>query len=179
MKKTTFAILSALLIAMTSCNKEAELLYTNQEAKIDTYINGLLGRNEEAEVIRNNGSNRVITKHGEGEALVPGGTISFYIAGYTFSGSFSNNNLFFTNSETAATAASWNLSEVDFNVKTMTLNKEEFIEGLYNGLIGVKGGEECEIIFSGKYGYGKKKNGTIPANSALLYKVWVESISNN
>lgn len=178
MKKTRLAIISAILIALTSCNKEAELLYTNQEAKIDSYINTLLGRNEEAEVVRNSGSNRVITKHGEGDALVPGGTISFYIAGYTFSGSFSNNNLFYTNSETAATSANWKITEQDFNIKTMTLNQEDFIEGLYNGLIGVKGGEECEIIFSGKYGFKKKKNGTIPANSALLYKVWVESISN-
>ena len=35
-----------------------------------------------------------------------------------------------------------------------------------------------EIIFSGKYGFGKKTFGIIPANSALLYKIWVHSISN-
>lgn len=176
MKRISTLIFTVLLMA--SCNKEAELLYTNQEGKIDTYITQLLTKNEEAEVVRNGGSNRVITKHGEGEALVPGGTISFYIAGYTFNGSLSSGNLFYTNSETAATESKMTLTEQDFNIKTMILNENDFIEGLYNGLIGVKGGEECEILFSGKYGYKKKKNGIIPANSALLYKVWVESISN-
>ena len=43
---------------------------------------------------------------------------------------------------------------------------------------GVKAGEECEIIFSGKYGFGNDSFGIIPANSALLYKIWVISISN-
>jgi FKBP-type peptidyl-prolyl cis-trans isomerase len=47
------------------------------------------------------------------------------------------------------------------------------------GLEGVKAGEECEIIFSGKYGFGNKAFGMIPAKSALLYKIWVVSISND
>ena len=52
------------------------------------------------------------------------------------------------------------------------------VTGLRNGLVGVKGGEECYILFSGKYGFGNKQSGTIPANSALVYHVWVESLSN-
>jgi FKBP-type peptidyl-prolyl cis-trans isomerase len=43
----------------------------------------------------------------------------------------------------------------------------------------VKGGEECQILFTGKYGFGNKAFGIIPANSALVYKIWVESISND
>ena len=52
------------------------------------------------------------------------------------------------------------------------------LEGLRNGLIGVRSGEECEIAFSGKYGFGNEIFGTIPVNSALLYKIWVIGVSN-
>jgi FKBP-type peptidyl-prolyl cis-trans isomerase len=53
------------------------------------------------------------------------------------------------------------------------------IEGLRKGLIGVQPGEECEIVFSGKYGFGRKSFGMIPANSALLYKIWVVGVTND
>ena len=61
----------------------------------------------------------------------------------------------------------------------LNLGEDELVEGLRNGLRGVRGGEECYILFSGKYGFGKKAFGTIPANSALAYHVWVESVSND
>ena len=53
------------------------------------------------------------------------------------------------------------------------------IEGLRKGLIGVQPGEECEIVFSGKYGFGNEEFGIIPVNSALLYEIWVEAVSND
>ena len=60
----------------------------------------------------------------------------------------------------------------------LDLAKTRLIEGLRKGLIGVKGGEECEIMFSGQYAFGDNEFGTIPANSALLYYIWVEAVSN-
>ena len=36
---------------------------------------------------------------------------------------------------------------------------------------GVKAGEECEILFCGKYGFGNSTFGIIPANSALAFKI--------
>ena len=62
---------------------------------------------------------------------------------------------------------------------TLELDKADIVEGLRMGLFGVKKGQECYIIFSGKYGFGSKPIGTIPANSALLYHIWVENIENN
>ena len=61
----------------------------------------------------------------------------------------------------------------------MNMADDELIEGLKNGLMGVKSGEECQILFSGKYGFGKKPFGIIPANSALLYEIWVVAVSND
>ena len=47
-----------------------------------------------------------------------------------------------------------------------------------NGLYGVKAGQECYILFNGKYGFGNKPVGTVSANAALLYHIWVQSIQN-
>jgi FKBP-type peptidyl-prolyl cis-trans isomerase len=60
----------------------------------------------------------------------------------------------------------------------MALAESDLIQGLSDGLTGVKSGEHCQILFSGKYGYGKKPFGTIPANSAVLFEIWVEAVSN-
>ena len=91
----------------------------------------------------------------------------------------STSNLFATNREAIAKAAGWTLSDKDaFKIETINLREQSIAEGLRNGLIGVKGGEECIILFSGKYGFGNNNLGTIPANSALAWHIWVESISN-
>jgi len=118
---------------------------------------------------------------GEGEAVNGNGTISFYYAGYVLkSSTVSASNLFATNNEDIATQASWSTSSEDqFEVLTINLSEADLVEGLKNGLEGVKGGEECYILFSGKYGYGKRPLGTIPANAALVYHIWVESTSND
>ena len=105
MNKIKYIILIfSLIISFTSCQKEAELTYANQEAKIDSYITSLMSSGE-YELTRNGGSNRITTTKGSGEELREGGTISLYLAGYTFSNGFNKNGLFFTNSEEAATEA--------------------------------------------------------------------------
>ena len=63
-------------------------------------------------------------------------------------------------------------------VKTLKLDDKDIVPGLRRGLAGVKEGQECFILFSGKYGFGKHELGTIPANAALVYHIKVESISN-
>ena len=55
----------------------------------------------------------------------------------------------------------------------------DMLEGLRDGLVGVRAGEECEILFTAKYGYGNRTFGIIPANSALLYRIWVVGVSND
>ena len=65
------------------------------------------------------------------------------------------------------------------DILTISLNDYKLLPGLKSGLIGARGGEECQILFSGKYGFGKKSSGIVPSNSALVYKIWVESVSND
>ena len=71
------------------------------------------------------------------------------------------------------------LTEEEAKVLTINMKEYELVPGLRSGLIGVRSGEECQILFTGKYGFGNKAFGTIPANSPLVYRIWVESISND
>jgi len=105
--------------------------------------------------------------------------VAFYYAGYIFSGSKSSNNLFITNHEDTAKAAGWELTDEKYEIYKINMADAKLIDGLYHGLLGVKAGEHCQILFSGKYGFGNEEFGIIPANSALLYEIWVEAVSND
>lgn len=170
---------AAALAAAAGCTKQSlEATYSSQESRIDSFITSQLQSDESYSVVHNNGSNRLILKGGSGNELKPGGTVSFYYAGYIFSsGSLSTSNLFATNYEAFAIEAGWSVTDPDYSIKTVRLSEDELLKGLYYGLKGVRAGEECLIIFSGKYGFGNRHVGTIPANSALAYHIWVESVS--
>lgn len=182
-------------IAASSCIKEKlEVTYNAQEDRIDKYINSnrIVKRTVETDdpdvtvtiedtlrVVYNHGASRLVTAEGTGEELGPNGNVSFYYAGYTFNGSKSYSNMFATNREQTATDAKWEVTDGSYELFEMNMADDELIEGLKNGLMGVKSGEECQILFSGKYGFGKKPFGIIPANSALLYEIWVVAVSND
>lgn len=125
------------------------------------------------------GSTRLVTKEGVDESVNENGTVAFYYAGYVFTSGISNSGLFATNHKATAEAAGWTLRDDQDDIITVTLDNCSLVEGLRQGLVGAKASEECQIVFSGKLGFGKKAVGTVPANSAILYKVWVESVSNN
>jgi len=181
--KTLFHISACLFAAaiLLSCTKESyKETWTKQETYIENFLTNQQNANEDYYVVSNSGSERLVVAEGSGEELAKDGTVSFYYAGYVLTGaSVSNSNLFATNREATADAASWSVTDsTAYQICTVKLSESGFVEGLKNGLLGVKGGEECYILFSGQYGFGKRALGTIPANSALAYHIWVESISN-
>ena len=175
---------AAALWGCTSQNIETS--FANQESRIDAYINNLtlqikdqdgnVIEERKPEVVHHKGSNRVIINDGEGEALSAGGSVTFFYAGYVFTSSPSS--LFATHHKETAESSGWTITDPDYNAVTLDLNDKNITEGLRNGLAGTRAGEECMIIFSGKYGLGKKRLGAVPANSALCYHIWVESIKN-
>lgn len=179
-----FTGIAAALLAMmvASCSKQQlQATYDSQDKRIDSFIQSQLSSSKAIRTYPNGGSNRLVIVEGEGEdSLSTSGTVSFRYAAYTFSGSISNNNLFATNHEQTIADCGWTtLSGLSTDPVTLELDKADIVEGLRMGLFGVKKGQECYIIFSGKYGFGSKPIGTIPANSALLYHIWVENIENN
>lgn len=181
-----YRIFTALILACLACSscitQKLELTYNAQEEKIDKYIESALNKNKEYTVARNKGSNRLIKTPGKGEALSEHGMVAFYYAGYTFAGSLNNSSVpFVTNHEETALGLrpQWILTDQDFSVLELDMSDTELLEGLRNGLIGVQGGEVCEILFSGKYAFGDHSFGVIPRNSALAFKIWVISVSND
>ena len=71
------------------------------------------------------------------------------------------------------------MTDASYEVKTVRLSADDgLVTGLHNGLEGVRAGEICYILFSGQYGFGKRAVGIIPGNSAILYQIRVESVSN-
>lgn len=130
-------------------------------------------------VVYNNGSTRLVWDEGTGPMLEPDGSVSFYYAGYTFSGSISKQNLFVTNHQATAEASGFALTDPDYELYEVNLGETELIKGLRNGLEGVRAGERCDILFSGKYAFGNTTFGTIPANSALAFQIWVVGVSND
>ena len=203
-----FSILTVVLLLGVSCTRESiKTLFATQETRIETLVSSQLSSNETYTVTTNEGSTRLIVEAGEGEELTDDKLVSFYYAGYILTGSSLPNasSLFATNSEEVATAARWDLSKADgdesedaeasedadgedeeeeepdprYQIYTVKLSEAGFIDGLYNGIKGVKGGEECWIFFSGEHGFGSKQLGVIPANSAIAYHIWVHSVQSD
>ena len=174
------AMAAVLMILSVSCTKEQrKSMLTKQESNIESFTKSILSKVDTAYVVQHKGVTRVVVVPGQGDSLETS-LVSFYYAGYVLSSaSLSASNLFATNSEDVAASSKWELSgENQFDILTLNIDNEDIVEGLRYGLEGVRAGQECYILFSGKYGFGKKPLGTIPANAALAYHVWVESIAN-
>ena len=174
------AMAAVLMILSVSCTKEQrKSMLTKQESNIESFTKSILSKVDTAYVVQHKSVTRVVVVPGQGDSLETG-LVSFYYAGYVLSSaSLSASNLFATNSEDVAASSKWELSgENQFDILTLNIDNEDIVEGLRYGLEGVRAGQECYILFSGKYGFGKKPLGTIPANAALAYHVWVESIAN-
>lgn len=195
-KVTVLCILA--LVTASSCVKEKlETTYKKQETQIDSYLskNNTARRdstiiNEDGttrdttwtdtlKIVYNGGAARLVKTKGHGPELSSHGAVSFYYAGYIFKGNnVSSANLFATNHQETAESSNFSLTDPDYSLYEMNIGDTEMLEGLKKGLIGVQSGEMCEILFTAKYGYGKRTFGIIPANSALLYKIWVVGVSN-
>ena len=173
---------SVIALVFASCgDKQFDSLYDGQEKTIDGLVENLTRGKDDATVESNNGSIRVTVVHGEGTPLSETGAVAFYYAGYYITGnSLSGSNMFATNNESFANSQRWSTTDTTaFAITTIKLGEDEIVEGLKNGLVGVKGGDECYVLFSGKRGFGKKKIANVPAHSALAYRLWIKSVSND
>lgn len=174
-------LIPLLLLAAIACTKQqVQASYDKQETMIDNFVTSQL-KAEGTYAVYNKGSVRLVTVKGDGtDSLATDGVVSYYYALYKLTSSpISSGNLISTNNAEVA-GSSWSLSdESSFDIETVKLDESGYVEGLRNGLAGVRDGQECYILFSGQYGFGDRIHGTIPANSGLVYHIWVSSISND
>lgn len=175
------AAFAACLAAASCGSKQFETTYEKQEKNIQTIVDGLTGADPSVTAEYYKGSVKVTVKEGSGEALREDGAVSFFYVGYYVTeGRINSSNVFATNYDTFASSIRWTVSDsTTFTVSTVRLSDDDLVEGLRNGLVGVKGGEECYILFSGKHGFGKRKVGNVPASAALAYHLWIKSVSND
>ncbi len=177
----TIAALAAAAVILFSCGKNGvENAYTKQDTNIESLVKNLAPEGSDATVEYFDGPVRVTVKHGDGDALESGGTVTFLYAGHILNGSSLNaSNLFMTNNKEFAESSNWTVTDTTiFQPATVKLADDTLVKGLAKGIVGVKAGDECYIMFNGKYGFGKHTTGVVPGNSALVYHLWIDSVSN-
>ena len=198
-KHEVFVFLALICLTAGSCIKEKlETIYKKQDTQIDSYLSKNNTAKRDSTIIEedgttrdttwtdtlttiyNKGTARLVKVKGTGPKLSATGAVSFYYAGYLFTGNTpSASSLFATNHQQTAESSNFITTDPDYSLLEINMAEADFLEGLRNGLIGVQAGEECEILFTAKYGYGDKTFGIIPVNSALLYRIWVVGVSND
>ena len=179
MKKSALILLS--LILCGACTQQAlQTTYDKQTTNIESFISAQMKADETATLTRTGGAYRLTLKDTldpTRDSLGWNGKVTFDYALYVLaSSSVSNSNLVATSLESLATAAGWDLSDKDQFQKITLSMQDDLLEGLKMGLYGVQPQDEAYILFTGKYGYGSREQGTIPAKSALVYHVWIDSI---
>ena len=168
------AALVTLAGAFSCANEDKKLTIADQEAAIDSYISQNYANNT---VVRRNGSNRVIldtTSVNIQDSLVYGDSLYFYYAGYVFTRSPST--LFSTNNRTVAEENGFTLSDPDYSVRKILFTEGCLVDGLENGMYGVKDSGHCIILFSAQYGFYDSYVYNIPKLSALAYEIWVDRV---
>jgi FKBP-type peptidyl-prolyl cis-trans isomerase len=198
-KHEVFVFLALICLTAGSCIKEKlETIYKKQDTQIDSYLSKNNTAKRDSTIIEedgttrdttwtdtlttiyNKGTARLVKVKGTGPKLSATGAVSFYYAGYLFTGNTpSASSLFATNHQQTAESSNFITTDPDYSLLEINMAEADLLEGLRNGLIGVQAGEECEILFTAKYGYGDKTFGIIPVNSALLYRIWVVGVSND
>jgi len=156
----TIIVASFFLVA---CETEAERdAMSRQEKAITDYLTQQL-RDTTIALVTNNGAHRLILQSGVEPAVAFGDSISFSYIGYIFSGG-SSKIIFDTNIDT------FNFVPINNNGEGL-MTSGKYIQGLENGLLGMKVGEKSQIIFPSSLGYGNNAVGLVPPLSALLFDV--------
>lgn len=166
-------LLVAAAFTVLSCDKEdRKNTYANQEAAIDSYVAGFSVENR---VVYRKGSVRVVIQEGTSvDTLKRGDSLYFYFSGYTFN--YGRGSLFATNVKEVAEAADF---YTDGLPKKIKYGSDAMIEGLKNGLEGMRVGENSYIMFSGKYGYGNQIMFNIPKMTPLFFDITIDKIIKN
>ena len=179
MRKMTVILLS--LAFAGACTQQAlQTTYDKQTTNIESFISAQMKADETATLTRTGGAYRVTlndTLDPTRDSLGWNGKVTMDYALYVLTGaSVSASNLVATSLESVAQAAGWDLSDKSQFQQVTVDMQDDILEGLKMGLYGVQPQDEAYILFTGKYGYGSREQGTIPAKSGLVYHVWIESI---
>lgn len=173
--RLTLLIALILFFIPLSCAKEEQLnLMSQQESAIDKYVNTLTNSG----VVVEDGVWRVVMEEGSGTTeAVAGDSLLINYAAYIFNSG--KGDLYDTNVKSVANEAGL---EMDFDLlqpRWVVVGKGKLLTGMDRGLISVKKGERCYVIFSARHGFGNTQIGLVPKMSPLLIEVWVVDVKKN
>lgn len=173
--RLSFLILSLLFLILLSCAKEEQLnVMSQQESAIDKFVETLA----DSRVVVEDGVWRVVMQEGSGSVeAVAGDSLKINYAAYIFNSG--KGDLYDTNIKSVANEAGL---EMDFDLlqpRWVVVGKGKLLSGLDRGLISVKKGERCYVIFSARHGFGNTQIGLVPKMSPLLVEVWVLDVKKN
>jgi len=170
--KNTFAVVALFfcVVIICSCEKsEDEDVFSRQEEDINTYVQGVLHENFQVYHKEGSGVWRVVEKPGSGDDVVVRGSkikIDYFLY------------LFDSRSERGEGVLIY-ADESDPDDEWLTVGGGELITGLDIGVVGAKLNETCQIVFSGRYGYGDKQVGLVPKMQPLSIRVTIKELKND
>ena len=164
----------ALSFSVFACQKEdLKSTIASQNQEIERFVNSLAGMDYRIE--RHEGIVRAVVEEGSGEEAQNGDSLHFIYSGYIFSGGpgtlFVTNDTIMVDDTTFFPACQ--------APERICLGSSPLIEGLAEGLKGVKKGEHCYIFFSAKYGFYNTIVYGVPKLSPLFYDIVVEDVIKN
>jgi FKBP-type peptidyl-prolyl cis-trans isomerase len=158
MKRNILIILSLFLIAFASCKKEAKFDAAAQAAKDETAIQAYLTANPNISATKDaNGVYYQVLTEGTGANPTASSIVTVNYIGKLLNGPQFDARTGFT-SGIAPTS--------------------NIIEGWKSGLLHIKTGGRILLIIPSALGFGNSDNGSIPANSVLVFTIDLLSINN-
>ncbi len=148
----------AILVFISSCKKEDDSLSPADQFAMDINIieDYLLAKGLSAQKT-SSGLHYIITEEGPGEHPAPGDTVTVKYKGYLTNGA---------------------VFDQTSPANTLTLPLNRFIQGWIEGLPYLRsGGGKGILLMPSALGYGRNQQGSIPANSVLIFEVTLVEIN--
>ncbi len=178
-----------------ACNKTEDYV-SKQQTAIEKYFSdrkiynrAAAPENETGEVLRFYDIQNGVYKYTENEyspsrppqsqAAAKGDSITFYFRAYTFTSRIGE--LFYTNVEEEIEALGAHLDAKYWNTEPLRIKigSGSVIKGLDDALPSCRVGDTVQVFIPTDLGFGSKGNGTVPANTALMYLINIQNITKN
>jgi len=196
--KKGICVISILLCAAwlpCSCNKTEDYVSAQQTA-IEKYFSdrkiynrAAAPENETGELLHFYDIQNGVYKYTENEysasrppqsqAAAKGDSIEFYFRAYTFTNRIGE--LFYTNVEEEILALGDHLDARYWATGPLRIKigSGSVIKGLDDALPSCRVGDTVQVFIPTDRGFGNKSNGTVPANTALMYLINIQNITKN
>jgi FKBP-type peptidyl-prolyl cis-trans isomerase len=163
--------LTMILNLFISCERENPI--EKQEERIESYVKTKMTKNPALKLLQDN-SVRYLYQPGDITTSVSvGDSVYFYYAGTLVNDTL---RYFDTNIRELAEAMGLTIDNKNFSPLGVIVGNNNLLTGLSIGLQMVHPGDSGEIIFNSDMGFGEKANGIIPANSPLIFKIFITGI---